>query len=393
MKRPIRLSSAFVKTVNTPGRYGDGRGGFGLSLLVKDSSTGRLAKSWAQRLRIDGQPFNIGLGQYPKVTLSRAREKALENVRLVEGGSDPRAVKAQAKAVPNFAECLERSIEVLRPGWKNPKTEKNLRSMMSAYVLPVIGHKPIDSITPADVLSFLEPLALEKPSAAKKVKQGLSQTFKRSIAQGLRTTNPADQNINAGLPKLSTKEHHRALLHGQVADALNIVRTSGAWQGTKLALEFLVLTAARSGEVRAAEWSEIDVDAALWIIPPTRMKSGREHLVPLSPAAISVLERAMGLSGGVGLVFPSDTGRLLSDNTLSKLLRDKDIPAVPHGFRSSFRDWCAAAKIDRQVAESALAHAVGDKTETAYLRLDMLELRRPVMNAWAEYLAESVDSD
>ena len=391
MNRPRRLSAAFVKTVNTPGRYGDGRGGFGLSLLVKDSSTGRLAKSWAQRLRIDGQPFNLGLGQYPMVTLSRAREKALENVRLVEGGSDPRGVKA--KAVPNFAECLERSIEVLRPGWKNPKTEKNLRSMMAAYVLPVIGHKPIDSITPADVLSFLEPLALEKPSAAKKVKQGLSQTFKWSIAQGLRTTNPADQNINAGLPKLRTKEHHRRLLHGQVAGALNIVRTSGAWPGTKLALEFLVLTAARSSEVRAAEWSEIDLDAALWIIPPTRMKSGREHLVPLSPAAISVLERAMGLSGGVGLVFPSDTGRLLSDNTLSKLLRDKDIPAVPHGFRSSFREWCAAAHIDRQVAESALAHAVGDSTETSYLRFNMLDLRRPVMNAWAAFLAGSGEAD
>ncbi len=383
MDRPKRLSAAFVKTVNTPGRYGDGRGGFGLSLLVKASSTGRLAKSWAQRLRINGQPFNIGLGSFPIVTLARARELALANARAVESGADPRV---KASAIPTFADCLERTITVLRPGWRNPKTEKNLRAVMAEYVLPVVARKPIDGITPADVLRFLAPLALNKPAIAKKAKMGLSQTFKWAIAQGLRADNPANQNIAAGLPKLSTKEHHRALSFGEVGGALQTVRNSGAWLGTKLAFQFLVLTAARSGEVRLSTWSEIDLKVALWTIPADRMKSGREHRVPLSADAMSVLERARELSDGTGLIFPSSRGKTLTDSTISKLLRENRIDAVPHGFRSSFRNWCAEQNIDRQVAESALAHTVGDATEAAYLRSDMLALRRAAMDAWAAYL-------
>ena len=383
MNRPKRLSAVFVKTVNTPGRYGDGRGGFGLSLLVKESSTGRFAKSWSQRLRINRQPFNVGLGTYPIVTLARARELALENARAVEAGGDPRV---KVPTIPAVEECLERTIEVLRPGWKNAKTEKNLRAVMSEYVLPVIGRKPIDGITPSDVLGFLVPLALNKPAIARKAKMGLSQTFKWAIAQGLRADNPADQNIAAALPKLTTREHHRALPFGEVGGAVQTVQNSGAWLGTKLAFEFLVLTAARSGEVRLAEWSEIDLEAALWTIPAARMKSGREQRIPLSGAALAVLEIARQLSDCGGLVFPSSRGKPLTDSTVSKLLREAGIAAVPHGFRSSFRDWCAHANVDRQVAESALAHSVGDATEAAYLRSDLLALRRTAMTAWSEYL-------
>ena len=383
MHRPRRLSAAFVKTVNQPGRYGDGRGGFGLSLLVKESSTGRFAKSWSQRLRINRQPFNVGLGAYPIVTLVRARELALENARAIEAGGDPRV---EAPTIPAIEECLERTIEVLRPGWKSAKTEKNLRAVMSEYVLPMIGRKPIDGITPSDVLGFLGPLALSKPAIAKKAKMGLSQTFKWAIAQGLRTDNPADQNIAAALPKLTTREHHRALPFAEVGRAVQTVQNSGAWLCTKLAFEFLVLTAARSGEVRLAEWSEIDLRAALWTIPAARMKSGREHRIPLSGAALAVLERTHQLSGRTGLIFPSITGKSLTDSTISKLLRENGIDAVPHGFRSSFRDWCAEQNIDRQVAEASLAHSVGDATEAAYLRSDVLALRRVAMTAWSEYL-------
>ena len=204
-----------------------------------------------------------------------------------------------------------------------------------------------------------------------------------------RTDNPADRNINQALPKAGTQAHFRALPFREVGAALQVVRESGAWSGTKLAFEFLVLTAARSGEVRLAEWSEVDLKERTWTIPATRMKSGREHRVPLSEQAIEVLQEAAILGDGTGLVFPSSTGRPLTDSTLSKLLRENGVKAVPHGFRSSFRDWAASANIARQVAESALAHRVGDPTEAAYLRSDMLGLRRRAMEAWAECLQKT----
>ena len=387
MERPKRLSAAFVKTVSEPGRYGDGRGGFGLSLMVKDSSTGGLAKSWAQRLRITGQPFNVGLGTYPLVGLARARELALSNARSVAEGSDPRV---RPERTPTFAEAMERTIEVLRPGWQGDKTERQMRYLLSEYVLPHIGKKRIDVIVPGDVLAFLAPLALDKAATAKKVRAQTGQVFKWAISQGLRTENPADANINGALPKPQTKEHHRALPHSQVGKALQTIRESRAWTGTKLAFEFLTLVAARSGEVRLADWSEIDLEARTWIIPAERMKSGRLHKVPLSGPAIEVLRMARDLGDGTGLVFPSPTGRALTDSTISKLLRENGIPAVPHGFRSSFRDWCAEANIDRQTAESALAHSVGDATEAAYLRSDVLALRRAAMEGWAAYVLQSL---
>ena len=239
---------------------------------------------------------------------------------------------------------------------------------------------------PADVLMFLAPLALEKPATAGKVKTQMGQVFKWCIAQGLRTDNPADQNINAALPKLSTKENHKALPYAEVAGAVRTIRESGAWTGTKLALEFLVLTAGRSTEVRLAEWREIDIEARTWTLSAARMKSKREHRVPLSDRAMAVLQEAATLGDGTGLVFPSVTGKPMSDSTLSKLLRENGIPSVPHGFRSSFRDWCAKANIDRQIAESALAHNLGDATEMAYLRSDVFQLRRAAMNAWSDFL-------
>ena len=384
MQRPKRLSAVFVKTVNTPGRYGDGRGGFGLSLLVKESSTGRFAKSWSQRLRINRQPFNVGLGGYPIVTLARARELALENARAVEAGGDPRV---KPETVPTFSECVDRAVDVMRPNWKHPRTEQQLRFFLTKHALPHIGRKAIDQITPGDVLEFLAPLAISTPASARKTKAALRQVFQWSIAQGLRQGNPADANISPALPRLTAKEHHRALPFGEVGRALETVRNTGAWTGTKLAFEFLVLTAARSGEIRLAEWSEIDLQAATWTIPAARMKSGRDHRVPLSAGAMAVLDAARGLSDG-GLVFPSINGKPLTDSTISKLLRENGIAAVPHGFRSSFRDWCAESNIDRQVAESALAHSVGDATEAAYLRSDVLALRRAAMDAWGGFLTK-----
>ena len=320
------------------------------------------------------------------MTLAEARKRALANVRMVEAGQDPRN---KPVTVPTFRDAVESTIEVLRPGWKSDKTERQLRYLLGEYALPKIGAKPIDSLMPSDVLAFLSPLALAKPSTAKKLRTQLSQVFKWSISSGWRNDNPADGNIAGALPKLTTKDHHRSLPHAEVSGAVKTIRASRAWVGTKLAFEFLVLTAARSGEVRLADWHEIDLSTTTWTIPASRMKSGREHRVPLSSAALAVLEEARELSDNTGLIFPSANGnKALTDSTISKLLRENGIQAVPHGFRSSFRDWCAEANIDRQTAESALAHSVGDATEVAYLRSDLFALRRAAMGGWGDYLTQ-----
>ena len=285
---------------------------------------------------------------------------------------------------------MERAIDVLRPGWKEGgKAEPQMRFLVTEYALPHIGKRRIDTIQPVELLEFLAPLAIEKPATGAKVKARIGQIFQWAIAQGLRTDNPADRNINQALPKTGTRAHFKALPFGQVADALNAIRESGAWLGTKLAFEFLVLTAGRSSEIRLAEWSEIDRSAATWTVPARRMKSGREHRVPLSGAALVVLNAAGELSDGEGLVFPSSNGRALTDSTISKLLRENGIQSVPHGFRSSFRNWCAEQNIDRQTAESALAHSLGDATEAAYLRSDLFALRRAAMEGWGLYLTNN----
>lgn len=390
MERPRRLSAAFVKTINTPGQYGDGRGGFGLYLRVHGTATGQLSKSWAQRLRFEGQPFNLGLGSYPVVTLAAARERALANARLVEEGTDPRIKQA---AIPTFADAVERTITIQRARWKpGSKTETQLRRILDVYALPRLGRKPVDAITPADVICIVGQLALAKPETARKLRNALSAVFKWAVAEGLRESNPADGNIANALPRMGVNEHRRAIPHGQIAGAVRIVRESGAWLGTKLALEFLILTAARSGEVRNATWEEIDLERATWTVPADRMKGGRVHRVPLPVRALEILAEARPLGDGEGLIFPSSRGKALSDGTLSKALRDNRIPAVPHGFRSTFRDWCAENNVDRQVAESALAHAVGDATESAYLRSDVFELRRDVMERWADYVTPALET-
>ena len=383
----MSLSAAFVKTVTRPGRYGDGRGSFGLFLLVREYTEGRLSKCWAQRLTIKGERCVWGLGSYPLVTLARAREKALGNARAIERGEDPRQ-KPEAKAKPTFSECLERALMVLRKNWRHPRTEKQLRFFITKYAVPNIGSKPIDEITPGDVLGFLAPLMIETPASGRKTQDALRQVFSWAVAQGLRQGNPADKTISHALPKRTTKAHYPALPFSQVGTAIRTVEQTTAWVGTKLCFSLMILTATRSGEARLARWDEIDLEAATWTIPAAKMKAGREHRVPLSTPAIAVLEKAKALTGDEGLVFPSQRGKAMSDSTVSKLLRQNGIPAVPHGFRSSFRDWCADNNVERQLAETALAHAVGNATEAAYLRSDMFELRRDLMDRWADYLIE-----
>ena len=376
-----KLTAAFVRNVSTPGKYHDSHG-----LILRVIASGR--KQWIQRLVIHGKRRDIGLGGFPLVSLAKARETAFQNRKLARAGGDPLALKLRPD-IPTFAESVDRVIELHQPGWKDGgKSAKQWRASLRDYAIPRLGRRRVSDINTADVMGVLLPIWHDKAETARRVRQRLSAIFKWAVAQGYRQDNPAGDAIGAALPRQNGKrQHFRALPHAEVARALETVRQSKAWAGSKLCFEFLVLTAARSGEARLARWEEIDLDGALWTVPASRMKAKREHRVPLSSRAVEVLREAAEYADGSGLVFPSPLGAGLSNSTMSKLLRELGISAVPHGFRSSFRDWCGETGAPREVAEAALAHVNPNKAEAAYARSDLLDRRRELMEKWAAAIA------
>ncbi len=387
IRRPYRLSARFVATVREPGRYGDGRGSGGLSLLVKRTARGHLAKSWAQRIQVDGRPRNLGLGVWPHVSLAEARRKCVLN--LVARGRGE-LLTGRQRTVPTFAEAAETVLAIHAAGWKRGgRSENDWRWTLDNYAMPKLGPRPVDRISARDVMAVLLPIWNRKRVTARKVRQRIGAVMRWAVAQGYREDNPAGDAIGAALPKQGVRPRHLAALpYAKVAGAVAAVRGSGASLATVLAFEFLVLTACRSGEVRGARWEEMDLEAREWRIPAARMKTDREHRVPLSTRALALLGEARALADGSGLVFPSATGRPHARAAFSKLVRQLGIEAVPHGFRSSFRDWAAeCTDAPREVCELALAHVNTNAVEAAYRRTDLFERRRALMDAWAAFLA------
>ena len=384
--RPYRLSARFVATVREPGRYGDGRGSGGLSLLVKRTARGDLTKSWAQRIQVEGRARNLGLGVWPHVSLAEARQKCVLNLVARSRG---KLVTGRKRTVPTFEEAAETVLAIHAEGWKHGgRSEMDWRWTLDNYAMPKLGKKPVDRISTADVMAVLVPIWNEKRVTARKVRQRIGAVMRWAVAQGYREDNPAGDAIGAALPKKGVRPRHLAALpYGEVAGAIATVRGSGADPATVLAFEFLVLTACRSGEVRGALWEEMDLEGREWRIPAKRMKTSRDHRVPLSTQALAVLGEARGLGSSSGLVFPSPTGKPHSRAALSKLTQQLGIGAVPHGFRSSFRDWAAeCTDAPREVCELALAHVNTNAVEAAYRRSDLFERRRELMEAWATFL-------
>ena len=388
-----RLNFQFVKNVAHSGRKGADKhfDEHGLILRVRASGS----KHWIWRGTVRGRRRDLGLGTFPYVSLGEAREKAFEYRRLAKAGEDPAAVHApegrtgvEPKSnAPTFRKAAAAVIDLHRPTWRNPKSAAQWEASLRDYAYPVLGDMCVNEIGSGDVLRALRPIWNAKRETAQRVRQRISAVMKAAIADGHRLDNPAGDALTAALPKGGqNKRHQRALPHREVAAALETARRSKAQTPTKLAFEFLVLTAARSGEVRLMTWDEVDTEDRLWTVPGSRMKAGREHRVPLSGQAAEVLAEAEELRQNE-LVFPSATGRRMSDNTLSKLLRDLGVDAVPHGFRTSFRVWCGESGKPRELAESALAHTIRNKAEAAYARTDLLERRRELMEAWSGYLA------
>ena len=384
---PLPLSARFVETIKEPGTYGDGRGSGGLSLRVKRTARGHLAKSWGQRISVDGRPRNLGLGSWPHVSLAEARQKCVLNLLARQRGE---LVTGRRRTIPTFAEAVEKVIAVHSAGWKDGgRQEKLWRSSLRDYAMPRLGARPVNRIHTSDVMAVLLPIWNSKRETAKRVRRRISAVMRWAVAQGYREDNPAGDAIGAALPKNGVRpRHHPALPYAEVATAIETVRASGADPATVLAFEFVVLTACRSGEVRGALWKEMDLARREWRIPPERMKTGREHRVPLSRGALAVLRQARALSDGSGVVFPSARGGPLSEVAVSKLVRELKIGAVPHGFRSSFRDWAAeCSDAPREVCELALAHVNTNSIEAAYRRTDLFERRRALMDEWAVFLA------
>lgn len=378
-----RLSAAFVRTVKEPGFYGDGHG-----LYLKVDASG--ARRWVQRIVIHGKRRDIGLGSASLISLAEARETALQHRKAARAGDDPIAAKRRSTGILTFEEAARKVHELSKPTWRNEKHGDQWINTMIGYVFPAYGSKRIDVISSADVLAALSPIWNEKPETARRIKQRVGSVFKWAMANGWRTDNPAE-TITKALPKhdRSKTEHRKALPYDQVGGAIKKAQNSDAGIVTKLAFEFLVLTATRSAETREAVWSEFDLAKAVWTIPAARMKAKRDHRVPLSPRCLAILAKAKTLKRDADdLVFPGtkDT-KPLSDMTLSKLMKDLDIAAVPHGFRSSFRDWAGeATSHPREVVEFALAHVIKDKAEAAYARSDLFEKRRALMDDWAAYI-------
>ena len=385
-----RLTHTFVKSITTPGRYGAGRGGLGLSLLVKRTADGRRwSRTWSQRIRIGKNQHMIGLGSFPVMTLAMARERCLENARKVAQGED---ILKPSPKIPTVAEAFEEVITERAPGWSSSKTRDSWYRSLAFSAK--ISSRLVSDVKPSDIRSVITPLWHPHPKTARELRGHLFGAMQWAVNQGYRDSNPASPGVTNGLGKQARPVHHKSLAHPLLGSALAQVSDSDAWWAEKACLIFLAFTGVRSGEVRLATWEEIDLDTATWTIPAPRMKNKIEHKVPLSTQAIQVLLHARDESGrSQGIIFPPQRGGQSMDaGRLSKLLKRLRLPFVPHGLRSSFRNWAASRPhIAHHTAEMVLAHTPEEAVVKAYLNDVFFEERQPVMQEWSDYLYQTMD--
>ena len=383
------LTAAKVRTVKEPGDYADGNG---LNLRVDQRGN----KRWYQRVSVNGGRRHVGLGSYPKVSLAEARDVALDNLAAIRQGIDPVQEKQLAREaakrpkVPTFREAAEKVIEMHLPTWSSDRHAKQWEESLRLHAFPGIGDKPVGEITTADTMAVLQPIWTKKAETASRVRQRMASIFDYCVVQGWRRDNPASDALVHALPRRPRQvNHYRALHYSKVPAAAKLILGSTAELPTKLALEFMALTAARGGEVRGATWVEMDIKTATWKVPAHRMKARRAHSVPLAARALEILEEVRFLENENGLIFPNmRSGKPLSNMALGSLLNRLDLDATPHGFRSSFKEWTRVQKEDlRDESEAALAHKVGNRAQQAYARDELLALRRPMMEDWAAFVA------
>jgi integrase len=376
-----KLTARKVETAKPGGKYGDG-GGLQLSV----ASTG--AKKWVLRFVWQGRAREMGLGSYPEVGLAEAREKAIAGRRLARSGVDPIAERKRDWRVPTFGELADEVVAEQGKGFRNEKHKAQWAMTLREYAAP-LRSMPIDTITTEDILGVLKPIWSTKAETASRLRGRVERVLNAAKAKGYRSgENPAAwrghlENLLPKRQKLA-RGHHAAMPYADVPAFVARLRERQATAA--LMLEFAILTTARSGEVLGARWPEIDFGAKVWTIPPERMKAGREHRVPLSERAVTVLNKMNEARTGEYAFPGSVCGRPLSVMAMDMVLRRMGQDVTVHGFRSSFRDWAGnETHFPRELAEHALAHVIGDKAEQAYRRSDALEKRRALMDAWAAY--------
>ncbi len=392
-----KLNAAKLRTLTKPGAYGDGAG---LYLQVR----GAEQRSWLYRFKLRGKPHLMGLGTMADVSLAEAREAAAAARKLARQGIDPIARRrverldvAGRDGLNTFAEVAEAYIRAHEGTWRNEKHRYQWRATIASYAAPILGGLPVAQVDVAAVMRVIEPLWREKTETAARLRGRIESVLDYATARGWRTgENPARwrghlDNLLPARSKVAKVEHHAALPWREIGTFMAKLADENGLSA--LALRFVIMTAARTGEAIGARWSEIDMASAVWTVPGARMKAGREHRVPLSEAAMGVLREAAKLATKQDLaafVFPgAKAGKPLSSMAMLMLLRRMERgDLTAHGFRSTFRDWCAeATNYPREIAEAALAHTLRDKTEAAYQRGDLMEKRRRLMAEWAGFCA------
>ena len=378
-----KLTAVAVKAATKPGRYQDGNG---LQLFVKESG----AQFWVLRIQAGGKRRDIGVGSAANVTLKDARDKADELRKLYQRGVDPlaerRAAKLATATIPTFRDAATIAHSEHKGGWRNVKHRADWLSSLERYAFPAIGDTRVDLINAPIVRDLLLPIWLDRPETARRVRQRVKLVVDWAAAKGYRPALDLS-GIAKALPRQPKSESHFAAMpYDQVPEFVASLRASGETV-SRLALQFLILTAARSGEVRGATWPEIDFEARTWTLPGNRMKAGKAHVVPLSDPAIAILERAEAIRTKADApIFPGTKGQPLSDMTMLKIMRDRSLPFSVHGFRSAFKTWAVeATSFPDAVSEAALAHIDANKVRAAYSRTDFRQQRTDLMALWANF--------
>lgn len=384
-----KLTVVKVRKAEKPGLHGDGRG---LYLRVKPSG----AKSWVLRVQFMGKREDIGLGSAEDVTLEEAREKSAQLRKLARQGLDARAERDREKMRPyTFKQAYEAALAEFSKGWAD-RTRESFSGAMERHALGPLGARRVQDVGVAELVGALEPIWTDKPQVARKVRHGILQVLTFAKSRGWRTALvPVASEIRMGLARQPKSQHHAAMPWRDVP-ALFASEWAKSPAPTRLAMLFVILTAARQGEVRSARWEHIDVARGEWRRPAELMKARDGHTVMLSPAALAVLDRAKQLYGGGGLVFASiRKGVMLTDAAIPKVLREAGRSETLHGFRSTFRDWAAEVRHDLpgDIAERALAHKVGNKVQQAYQRSSLPDLQRDLMNSWGAFVAPGVGGE
>ena len=382
-----KLTTMAVKAAKLPGRYQDGEG---LQLFVKESGSA----FWVLRIQASGKRRDVGLGSATKVTLKEARDAADDLRKLYKDGGNPladrRAAKLATALIPTFRDAATIAHGEHKNGWRNLKHREDWLSSLNRYAHPTLGETRVDLIDASTVRDVLLPIWLDRPETARRVRQRIKLVLDWAAAKGYRTALDLS-GIAKALPRQPKSDNHfKAMPYPDVPAFVASLRDSSETV-SRLALQFLILTAARSGEVRGAILSEIDVDAGTWTIPGRRMKAGKAHVVPLSDAALAILARVATIrKSNVDVIFPGSKNQPLSDMTMLKIMRDRSLPFSVHGFRSAFKTWAVeATSFPDAASEAALAHIDANKVRAAYSRTDFRQQRTALMSAWANFIGVS----